>query len=426
MKKILLLAFVFASKLLAQPDFVIQNEVIQSGKFYNSEIHFFPSDEDYLIYYSYKISYSQLFFEKNGDQFNAGFRVNIEIKDSSDKIIKRVFDDRKISAKDFDLTNSPNTFLQGVISFNVPQGKYNLMAIISDQISKRERRIPPIELEINKSKVILNPIVFDPGKIKCEDKESFILSNNSSSIPFNKPTNDLVLPVMDNQINSLTIKVKRGDKIFIENEKITESFQANPEIKLCDENVVITRSSDSSNVKLFIARNFSSKLTEGPVELEIYTDDSQQDKQVFNLNIIWIRKPVSLADPEEAIRFIELIEGKEIVSDIFKTSGNDYEKLINYWRKKDPTPETEYNEIMNEFYTRVDYCEINFRALSGNGGAKSDRGKTYIRFGPPDSIDRDTDNNDKVVESWTYKKANRKFVFVDADGTGKFTLVNGQ
>jgi len=81
---------------------------------------------------------------------------------------------------------------------------------------------------------------------------------------------------------------------------------------------------------------------------------------------------------------------------------------------------------MNEFYTRVDYCEMNFRPLSGNGGAKSDRGKTYIKFGPPDSIDRDTDNQDKVVESWTYNKSQRKFVFIDKDGTGKFTFVNGQ
>lgn len=426
MKKIILLTFVFAAQLLAQPDFVIQNDIIQLGKFYNSEVHFFPAGQEYLVYYSYKISYSQLFFEKNADLFHAGFRVNIEIKDSSDKIIKRVFDDRKLSVKDFDVTNSPNTFLQGVLNFILPEGKYNLMAIISDQTSKRERRIPPMGLEINKSKIILNPIVFDPGKIKCDEKESFVLSNNSASIPFNKPTNDLVIPVNDPQITSLSIKVKRGDKIIIEDEKITESFQANPEIKLCDDKVVITRGSDSTNVKLFIVRNFSSKLTEGPVELEVYPDDSLNKKQIFNLNVIWIGKPISLLEPEEAIRFIEIIEGKEVVSDIFSSSGSDEEKLFNYWNKQDPTPETKFNELMNEFYTRVDYCEMNFRSLTGNGGAKSDRGKTYIRFGPPDSIERDTNNDDKVVEYWTYKKSQKKFVFVDTEGTGKFTLVNGQ
>ena len=426
MKKIISITFLLISQLLAQPDFVIQNDIIQTGKYFNSEIHFFPSSQDYLVYYSYKISNSQLFFEKKDEFFNAGFRVSIEIKDSAGNIVNRVFDDRKISVENFEITNSQNSFLQGVINFRLPEGKYTLMTLISDQISKRERRIPPIDLEINKSKTILNPIVFEPGKIICNELESYILSNNSASVPFNKPTNDLVIPVSNSQINSLNITVRRGETVLNANEKITEFFPASPEIILCDEKVVITKSSDTAKVKLFLAKDFSSKLTEGPIQVEIYPDDSPNQKQIFNLSVIWIGKPISLSEPEEAIKFIEIIESKEVVSDIFSGSGNDNEKLFNYWSKQDPSPDTKFNELMNEFYTRVDYCELNFRSLAGNGGAKSDRGKTYIKFGPPDSIDRDTDNDDKVVESWTYKKSQRKFVFVDSEGTGKFTIVNGQ
>ena len=374
MKKIYLLTFLLVSQLLAQPDFVAERNIIQSGKFYNSEIHFFPSEQDYLVYYSYKISYSQLFFEKNADQFNAGFNVNIEIKDSAGNVVKRTSDDRKISVKNFEETNSEATFLQGVISFNLPEGKYNLLTIISDQISKRERRIPPLSLDLNKSNTILNPIVFDPGKIICDGLNSFILSNNSASIPFNKPTDDLVVPVANQEINSLTIKVKRGDKVLIEEEKITESILARPEIKLCDGKVVINESADTSNLKLFLIKNFSSKLTEGPIQLEVYPDDAAEQKQTFDLNVIWIGKPISLSDAEEAIKFIELIESKDVVSDIFSGSGDDIENLYNYWNKLDPTPETKFNELMNEFYTRVDYCEMNFKTLAGNGGAKSDRG----------------------------------------------------
>jgi GWxTD domain-containing protein len=426
LKKIFLLTFVLISQLLAQPDFVIERDQIQSGKFFNSEIHFFPADQGYLVYYSYKISYSQLFFEKKSDFFNAGFSVNLEIKDSAGNIIKRAFDDRRITAENFETTNSPNTFLQGVISFNLPEGNYKILSIISDQISKRERRIPPADLILNKSKPILNPIVFDQGIINCDGTNSYVLSNNSASIPFNKPNDDLVIPVTDSNIKSINIKVKRGDKVFIDAEKITESLIANPEIKLCNNKVIITPTTDSASIKLFIVRNFSSKLTEGPVQLEIYPDEAQELKQILNLNVIWIQKPLSLSDPEEAIKLIEIIESKDVVSDIFSSSGDDTEKLYNYWLKQDPTPETQFNELMNEFYTRVDYCELNFRSLSGNSGAKSDRGKTYIKFGPPDSIIRDTDNQDKVVESWTYNKSKLKFVFIDKDGTGKFTLANGQ
>jgi GWxTD domain-containing protein len=426
LKKIFFYCLVTASQLLAQQDFRIEPDVIQSGKFFNSEIHFFPSDQDYSVYYSYKISFSQLFFQKKDENFHAGISINIEIKDSSGSSTKRAFDERKISVEDFDITTSPNSFLQGVIEFNLPEGKYNLLAIISDLTSKRERRIPPIELEINKSNTILNPIVFDPGKINCDELESYVLSNNSSSIPFNKPNNDLVIPVSDPKINSLTIAIKRGDTVLITGEKIIDSFIANPEIKLCNDKVVIRQSIDTANVKIFLVKDFSSKLNEGPIQLEIYPDENVDDKQIYNLNVIWIAKPISLTDPEAAIKLLEIIEPKKIVSDLLSREGSYSNNLFDYWNTKDPTPDTKYNELMNEFYVRVDYCEMNFRTIAGNGGAKSDRGRTYIKFGTPDEIERDTNSSDKVVETWFYKKSNRKFLFVDEDGTGKFQLTEGQ
>ncbi len=71
------------------------------------------------------------------------------------------------------------------------------------------------------------------------------LSNNSSSIPFNKPNNDLVIPVSDPKINSITFNIKDGDTTLVSSEQIKDSFLANPEIKLCDDKIVITQSVDT-------------------------------------------------------------------------------------------------------------------------------------------------------------------------------------
>ena len=76
----------------------------------------------------------------------------------------------------------------------------------------------------------------------------------------------------------------------MQEEKITESILASPEIKLCDGKVVINESADTSNLKLFLIKDFSSKLTEGPIQLEVYPDDAAEQKQTFNLNVIWIGK----------------------------------------------------------------------------------------------------------------------------------------
>lgn len=426
MKKIFLYFIILSAHILAQPDFKIGLDIIQSGSFFNSEIHYFPSEQDYSVYYSYKISYSQLYFEKKGGLFNAGINLNIEIKDSTGNTVKRGFDDRKISIEDFEITNSKSDFLQGVINFRLPEGKYHLITIISDQTTKRERRIPPIDLTLNISNSILNPMVLNPEKVNCDKLNSYVLSNNSSSIPFNNPNNDLVIPVSDPKINSITFSIKRGDTVIVSSDKITNFFNAIPEIKLCDEKIIISQSNDTTDIKIFIIKNISSKLSEGPIQLEIYPDDSVNVKKIFDLNVIWIAKPFSLIDPEVAIKLLEIVESKKIVSDLLNKRGSDSDNLFDYWNSKDPTPDTKYNELMNEFYSRVDYCEKNFQTISGNGGARSDRGKTYVKYGAPDLIERDTNSDDKVVESWFYKKSNRKFVFIDIEGIGKFQLTDGQ
>ncbi len=57
--------------------------------------------------------------------------------------------------------------------------------------------------------------------------------------------------------------------------------------------------------------------------------------------------------------------------------------------------------------------------------AATDRGRVYIRFGKPDKIERTSNEEGNVVETWTYSKQDMKFVFVDKKGTGSFTLIEG-
>ena len=77
---------------------------------------------------------------------------------------------------------------------------------------------------------------------------------------------------------------------------------------------------------------------------------------------------------------------------------------------------------MNEYYSRVDYAQLNFSTLTGTKGVNTDRGKIYIMFGKPDKIERNSNSSGKVVETWIYNNPQRKFVFVDKQGVGEFSL----
>ena len=72
----------------------------------------------------------------------------------------------------------------------------------------------------------------------------------------------------------------------------------------------------------------------------------------------------------------------------FKKLSNDEERddfIENFWLRRDPTPDTPENEFKEEHYRRIAYANEHFAA--GMPGWKTDRGRIYIMYGPPDEID---------------------------------------
>lgn len=94
-----------------------------------------------------------------------------------------------------------------------------------------------------------------------------------------------------------------------------------------------------------------------------------------------------------------------------------------FWRRRDPTPETAQNEAMIEFFRRVRYAERHFQGAGP--GWRSDMGRIYIRHGPPDQIEnRAQTMQSPQLEIWTYNHPYRRFVFSDRDGFGRYVLVS--
>jgi GWxTD domain-containing protein len=72
----------------------------------------------------------------------------------------------------------------------------------------------------------------------------------------------------------------------------------------------------------------------------------------------------------------------------FKQFATDEEReqfVEQFWLRRDPTPDTVENEFKEEHYRRIAYANEHY--ASGIPGWKSDRGRIYITFGPPDEID---------------------------------------
>lgn len=72
----------------------------------------------------------------------------------------------------------------------------------------------------------------------------------------------------------------------------------------------------------------------------------------------------------------------------FKHLQTDEEReqfVEQFWRRRDPTPDTEENEYKEELYRRIAYANEHY--ASGIPGWKTDRGMIYIKYGPADEVE---------------------------------------
>jgi GWxTD domain-containing protein len=126
----------------------------------------------------------------------------------------------------------------------------------------------------------------------------------------------------------------------------------------------------------------------------------------------------------------------------FKRLSTDDERenfIEAFWLRRDPTPDTEENEFKEEHYRRIAYANDHF--ASGIPGWKTDRGRIYIVYGPPDEIDDHSSGGsyDRPIEEgggttstfpfvdWTYRYiegvgTNVKIEFVDPTMSGEFRM----
>lgn len=99
------------------------------------------------------------------------------------------------------------------------------------------------------------------------------------------------------------------------------------------------------------------------------------------------------------------------------------EFIEEFWKKRDPDPDTEENEFYEEFFGRIEYANDHFD--EGTPGWKTDRGRIYIYFGPPDRIERRPMLNNvdiKGYQIWIYYRYQFAIDFIDRRGDGSYRM----
>lgn len=99
--------------------------------------------------------------------------------------------------------------------------------------------------------------------------------------------------------------------------------------------------------------------------------------------------------------------------------------LARYFSRVDLAPATPEHELYEEFRDRVEFVEREYAERDiGRPGINTDRGRIYLRFGPPDERLQLPMTQNKAVEAWRYsRQRSRKYVFLDETGFQHYNLI---
>ncbi|MEJ2007333.1 MAG: GWxTD domain-containing protein [Acidobacteriota bacterium] len=150
----------------------------------------------------------------------------------------------------------------------------------------------------------------------------------------------------------------------------------------------------------------------------------------------WINGPISyIITPQERAAFKKL------------TTDDERDRFIEeFWRRRNPSPGSPENTFKEEFYRRIAYANEHY--ASGIPGWRTDRGRIYIMYGPPDEVESHPSGGTYVAnptempytgpgasttmttypfEDWTYHYIpgigeNVELEFVDPTMTGEYHL----
>ncbi|MFQ6038098.1 MAG: GWxTD domain-containing protein [Candidatus Aminicenantales bacterium] len=99
--------------------------------------------------------------------------------------------------------------------------------------------------------------------------------------------------------------------------------------------------------------------------------------------------------------------------------------IQEFWKKRDPDPETEVNEFKETYYSRIEEANHLFRE-GGTPGWLQDRGRIYILLGPPEGREKYPTGYTfygRPIEVWYYGPY--PILFVDKSYVGDYELDPG-
>lgn len=340
-----------------------------------------------------------------------------------------------VYAENYKSSQSNDKFLSGYMKVNLTPGSYNYVLQMKrgDQTDSRISRTQKIKVtSFNKKKT--GNILVSPTFDKKSEYSRFILNATGNTVEYAKDFYAIAYLPQYREEESYRMDIIKLSTLQEDTTKQNNVFSKT----LTDEHIkadvrpqlLYTEGKPYLNLQ---------KTNNGYTYAVINVPNSEFENSLYRVNVKnssgdiiardnfrskWKDMPASLLNLNTAIEMLRFIADEETIRKIDSGTSREREKKFrSFWKERDPTPNTEFNELMAEYYQRIDYAYKNY-STENTIGYNSDRGEVYIKYGPPKDINRKFPKDGATKEVWTYP--NRQFIFEAITGFGDFKLISNQ
>ena len=372
--------------------------------------------EKYRLEVYYKIFNCGLTFVKYNNRFKASYEIELLVLSKINKQVTGTSTEEDYVVDTYEETRSSGDFLINMINLSLYSGRYKLRIKFIDLNSGSESALEKNFTIPSRSK---NKMMFSDIEFIRE------LSDSSERPEFNK-RGKMVIPSVDRNFGDpdptlrIYYEIYEGPKELKEYDLVYEIYTPTHS------------SSHQETTKVQIGPGMFYRFESFPLEglseddyfLSIKLLDKGKEKAKIErpFQIKWSLLSMLKNDYQKAIDQLRYAgTGKEIKRLREAEEEERLQKWLEFWKSKDPTPNTPENELRDEYYRRLKYANQNF-AISNREGWETDMGMVYMVYGHPDEVEKHPFEREvRAYQWWHYYKPNRHFLFEDR-GDGEYEL----
>lgn len=353
------------------------------------------------------------FVKERQSHFTASYDLAVRILDHKGNLVVEQNAADQITVPEFKFTNERELSNHHQMSFRLQPGRYKLSLDLTDRDTQKtlHREQELLLPKPDRNKVSLSKIVFADQVITDSSNHVQQLTPNLTRY-FSESQNDFwayfeIYPASIGGDLKLSYLIRNAnDQTVAEQQRLL--------------------SADKIVIPILIDLKEHVK-TSGRFMLEVQVEQQQlHDRAQARFSMRWSNDEPSLLNLQTKIETLkEYVSEKEFKNLMQSPDSLKAAWLKAFWKQRDPTPETEYNELQQEFYRRVEFANSVFTInVLDKEGWKTDRGAVYIKYGPPTEVERHQEQlNVPPYEIWYYSKLDQRFFFQDKTGMGDFQLI---